>query len=200
MTVQCPACEHRFETMGAAGDHVDCPKCGTETELTAAPVATSMPTRAELNAMPASEIAKLNEQGGDPRVPDGLWKGMTRAEVDADRAEAAELLAGGARHISPRMELTIDVTALGATRANLALFVGGFVEALLDGAHGVEVRVRQREGTLSLQANVYLPGGRRIEDSQRALEEEVWRLRAPLEDGRLRGEAVARVLDAARPA
>jgi hypothetical protein len=183
--------------MGAAGDHVDCPKCGTEVVLINDPA--RVLSRAELNAMPASEIAALNAQGGEQRVPDGLWKGMTPAEVDADRAAAAELLAGGARYISPRMELTIDVTALGGTRANMALFLGGFVEALLDGAHGVEVRVRRREGTLTLQGNVYLPGGRRIEDSQRALEDEVVRLREPLDAGHQRGEAVARVLDAARP-
>jgi len=178
--IQCTSCEHRFETIGAAGEHVDCPMCGTELTL---PSPTSM-GKLDLTIPPEQVARALEQVNAEAR------------ELAESRGAETELPPPGATpYVSVNMTLPVDVTALGAQRAAVALFVGGYVEAVLDGTTGAEVRVRRRGDSVQLVANRFIPGGRRIEDSQMVHERELFDCRIPpLDMGRERGEQVAAMI------
>jgi hypothetical protein len=190
LPIQCKACDHRFES--EIGGITRCPECGSD-QLEGVPFkpVTSVPTRAELDAMPRSELDELveariaqTELPPPPRpvIPSEVLRSIGRVDRPTTRAPTYP-----------------NVNELGEKRTQVACFIGAFVEALIDGAHGVEVRVRHRSGELTLQGNRFLPGGRRIEDSQRVSEHEIHALEDPLAIGHQRGAAVARVLAAGTP-
>jgi predicted RNA-binding Zn-ribbon protein involved in translation (DUF1610 family) len=206
MTIQCTACEHRFETLGAAGDHVDCPKCGTEVVLIEDParvLRAPPPPEADGESAPPPPPTSVSfpystkdgtplpvvtaPDGGhqlapeaEPTCPSGLFTGMTPSEVRADQAAAAELLA---RPPAPEP---------------VALFVGGFTAELIMRVPGVEVRTRKRPEGIVVQANVYAAGGRRVQDSQCFRLEAIFDAKEPYVLGSEAGAAVARVMLAAR--
>lgn len=190
--VQCTSCEHRFETIGAPGEHVDCPACGTELTL---PIPTSMPpARAELGRIDLTITPEQIDAVQRERVLEQV-AAEAREEPVAVSRNAPTLLPppSPVPHVSPRLELMIDVTEHGKQRAAVALFVGAYVEAVLDGTTGAEVRIRRRGDSVQLVANRFIPGGRRVEDSQMVHERDLLGA-APLDAGRIRGEQVAAMI------